>query len=110
MPGSLADVKHLLRGMDEWREVFLLNIRSLETGQCFLPAACAELKSATSLPDAGMGDCRVWRVGEAGSNARESNSCMYVTRSCTHCLSYRIRFGTHSMCFLFAYFRLTRTL
>ena len=45
------------------------------------PATRAELKSATSLPDAGMAECRVRRVGDAGSDGRESNSCMHVTRS-----------------------------
>ena len=43
---------------------------SQETGQFPPPAAPAELKSATSLSDAGMADCRVRRVGEAGSNWR----------------------------------------
>ena len=75
-----------------------------------LPAARAELKSATSLPDAGMAGCRMRRMVEDGSNGRESNSCMHVTTSCTHCSSYHIRFGPHSMCFFFAFYRLNRTL
>jgi len=83
---------------------------SQETGQCFFPAAGAELKSATSVADAGIADCRVRRIAEAGSNGRYSNDCMYVTRSCTHCSSYRIRYGPHSKCFLLASFRLTRSL
>ena len=33
-------------------------------------AARAELKFATSLPDAGMADCMVRRVGKTGSNRR----------------------------------------
>ena len=37
-------------------------------------AAQSELKSATSLTDAGMADCRVRMVGEAGSDGWESNS------------------------------------
>ena len=107
----LGKHQHLLRGTDGWREVFLLNTRSRKTlVNVPCPAARAELKSATSLPDAGMVDCRVRRVGEAGSDVRESNSCMHVTRSCTHCSSDRIRLGPHSMCFIFASFRLTRTL
>ena len=69
--------------------------RSQKTGKF---AARAELKAATSLSDAGMADCRVRRVDEAGSNRRESNSCMHVTRYCTHCSSFRIRFGPHSTC------------
>ena len=59
---------------------------SLETGHFFLPAARAELKSATSLPDAGISDCRVRRVGEAGSNGRESNSCMHTCAQVLHAL------------------------
>ena len=43
---------------------------SQETGQSFFHAAGAELKSAMSLPDADNADCRVRRVGEAGSNGR----------------------------------------
>ena len=60
------------------------------------------LSDHLNLPDAGMADCR---VGEAGSNGRESNSFMHVTRSCTHCSSFRIPFGPHSMCVLLASFR-----
>ena len=52
------------------------------------PAAGAELKSAPSLPDAGIADCRVRRVGKAESNGRYSNSCMHVTTSCTLILSH----------------------
>ena len=35
------------------------------------PTAWAELKSAMSVSEAGMADCRVRRVGEAGSNGNE---------------------------------------
>ena len=44
---------------------FLLNTRSRKKLVNFPPAARAGLKSAMSLPDAGMDDCRVRRVYEA---------------------------------------------
>ena len=45
-------------------EVFVLNTRSRKKlVNVSSPAAGAELKFATSLPDAGIADCRVRRVG-----------------------------------------------
>ena len=98
MHAPLANVKRLLRGTRTWRDVFLLNTRSCKKlANLFSPAAWAELKSTMRLSEAGMADCRVRRVGDAGSNGKESNSFMHATRSCT---SSRIRFGLHSLCFL----------
>ena len=57
-----------------------------------------------------MADCKVWRVGEVGLNGKESNLCLHVTRSCTHCSSSRILFGLHSLCFILAPFQLARAL
>ena len=86
---------------------------SQETGKFSSPAARAELKSTTSLPDAGMVDCWVRRVGEAGSNGGSrtclhvnggSQTCLHVTRYCTHYSSFRIRFGPYSIVLPFGIF------
>ena len=62
----------------------------------FSPAASVEWKSAVSLSEAGMADCRVQRTSENGLNGKESNSDKQITRSCTHCPSSHIRLELHS--------------
>ena len=61
-------------------EVSLLKTRSRKKRVNFIsPAARAELKSVMSTSVAGMANCSVWRMGDAGSNGKQSNSCMHAT-------------------------------
>ena len=64
--------------------------------------ACAELKSVMRSPEAGIADCRLRRVREAGSNGQESNYNWQVTRSCAHCslLIFSHMFWTIFWCYL----------
>ena len=69
---KLDHAKRKLRGTDAWREVFLLNIRSRKKlVNVSFPAAGAELKSATSLPDADIADCRVRSGGRVERDVSE---------------------------------------
>ena len=73
MSGFMVNVKRLLSGTGTRMDLVLLNTRSCKKlvnilSPELLKRNYAELESATSSSDAGMADCRVRRVGEAGSN------------------------------------------
>ena len=51
--------------------------------------------------------CKVWKVGNAGLDGRQSNFRMHEMRSWTACLSTHIRAGVHLLCFQDNCFRLT---